>query len=94
MQKSRDYFILLLKGLNINYSNDFCNSDSGLECWETNCDKCNAEDLLLGFIGKRGLDNASIVQWHQWVRSENKHFSEVANEVCVAKLTDNVAKAK
>ncbi|GBL91653.1 hypothetical protein AVEN_71311-1 [Araneus ventricosus] len=70
--KSHENFILLLKGLNINYNKDFwkevlCNSDSGSECWETNCDKCNAGELLLGFIGKKGLNNASNVQWHQWV---------------------------
>ncbi|GBM13664.1 hypothetical protein AVEN_148187-1 [Araneus ventricosus] len=93
--KSHENFILLLKGLNINYNNDFwkevlCNSDSGSECWETNCDKCNAGELLLGFIGKKGLNNASNVQWHQWVQSENKRFFKETNDGCVAELTDNV----
>ncbi|GBL98741.1 hypothetical protein AVEN_8634-2 [Araneus ventricosus] len=93
--KSHENFILLLKGLNINYNNDFwkeilCNSDSGSECWETNCDKCNAGELLLGFIGKKGLNNTFNVQWHQWVQSENKRFFKETNDGCAAELNDNV----
>ncbi|KAF8785033.1 hypothetical protein HNY73_010629 [Argiope bruennichi] len=93
--KSHENFILLLKGLNIDYNNDFwkevlCNSDLESKCWETKCDKCNAGKLLLDFIGKKGLNNASNVQWHQWVKSENKRFYKETNEGCIAELTDNV----